>query len=130
MEIFIKNLLHEPVFILILVLFGLAVVLPWLKSKAEKTPAVLDDKIITLLELWLKTIAGKFMHRGLIIILAAIPFLSGCMFTGYGVNYDSGVWLRITAATDGKKIIIETTLNESDLGTIETITQSAMDSVK
>ena len=59
----IKNLLQEPVFILILVLFGLAVVLPWLKSKAEKTPTVLDDKIITLLELWLSTLVRRVMRK-------------------------------------------------------------------
>ena len=59
----IKNLLQEPVCILILVLFGLAVVLPWLKSKAEKTPTVLDDKIITLLELWLSTLVRRVMRK-------------------------------------------------------------------
>jgi hypothetical protein len=58
----IKNLLHEPVCILILVAFGLAVVIPWLKSKAEKTPTVLDDKIITLLELWVGALAQKFIR--------------------------------------------------------------------
>ena len=130
MEI-IKNLLQEPVCILIMVLFGLAVVLPWLKSKAEKTPTVLDDKIITLLELWLSAFIKKFFRRGFIIVLAVLPvLLSGCMFTGYGINYDSGVWLRITSEADGKKFVLETTLNESDIGTIEAVTQAVMDAVK
>ena len=59
----IINFIQEPVCILILVLFGLAVVLPWLKSKAEKTPTVMDDKIITLLELWLSTLVRRVMRR-------------------------------------------------------------------
>ena len=58
----IINFIQEPVCILILVLFALAVVLPWLKSKAEKTPTVLDDKIITLLELWVGALAQKFIR--------------------------------------------------------------------
>ena len=48
---------------LILLAFALAVVLPWLKSKAEKTPTVMDDKIITLLELWLSTLVRRVMRR-------------------------------------------------------------------
>ena len=62
MENFIINFIQEPIFILILVLFALAVVLPWLKSKAEKTPTVIDDKIITLLEVWAGALAQKFMR--------------------------------------------------------------------
>ena len=59
----IINFIQEPVCILILVLFALAVVLPWLKSKAEKTPTVLDDKIITLLEVWLSTLVRRVMRK-------------------------------------------------------------------
>ena len=59
----IIDFIQKPACILILVLFGLAVVLPWLKSKAEKTPTVLDDKIITLLELWLSTFVRRVMRK-------------------------------------------------------------------
>ena len=62
MENFIKNLLQEPVLYLILIACFLCVVLPWLKSKAEKTPTVIDDKIITLLEVWAGALAQKFMR--------------------------------------------------------------------
>jgi len=58
----IINFIQKPVCILILLAFGIAVVIPWLKSKAEKTPTVLDDKIITLLELWVGALAQKFIR--------------------------------------------------------------------
>jgi len=130
MEI-IKGFLQEPILYLILAGVFLCVVLPWLKKKAKETPTVLDDRIWTLVEMWLAAIVQKLFRRGMVLVLFILPaVLSGCMFTGYGVNYDSGVWLRITTETDGKKVIVETTLNESDLGTVEAITQSVMDSVK
>jgi hypothetical protein len=34
-----------------------------LKSKAEKTPTVVDDKIITLLEMWAGALVRKVLRR-------------------------------------------------------------------
>ena len=59
----IINFIQKPIVILILVLFSIAVIIPWLKSKAEKTPTVLDDKIITLLEVWLSTLVRRVMRK-------------------------------------------------------------------
>jgi hypothetical protein len=36
--------------------------------------------------------------------------LQGCVFSGYGVDYDSGVWLRM----EKKDIIFEATLDSSE----------------
>ena len=58
----IKDLLNEPVLYLILAAAFLCVILPWLKTKAEKTPNVVDDKIITLLELWATAAATRLMR--------------------------------------------------------------------
>lgn len=124
-----------PVLVLLIIGLFLAVVMPWLKRQAKKTETDIDDGIFNVIEVWLKLIASKFLKRGggvgIIIFMAILPvLLSGCIFSGYGVDYDSGVWLRITSEGNDKKLVVETTLNESDKGAVETITQAVMDALK
>ena len=74
-----------PVLVLFLIAVALAVVLPWLQRQAEKTETKVDDHIINIIGMWLKASAGKFMRRGLIvIILAGVPLImAGCIFSGF-----------------------------------------------
>ena len=44
------------------------------------------------------------------LLLLCLILLNGCTFTGYGVNYDSGVWLRIKQPD----MVIETTLSQEE----------------
>ena len=62
MEI-IKDFLQEPILYLILAGVFFCVVLPWLKKKAEETPTALDDRIWTLVELWLSTLVRRVLRK-------------------------------------------------------------------
>ncbi len=52
--------------------------------------------------------------KKLIFLLLLVLLLPGCVFTGYGVNYESGVWIKIVSEEPEKKFTLEATLQDSD----------------
>lgn len=57
------DFLCNPIVILGAAAVALAVILPWLKRKAKETETVLDDRIITLLEVWIQTAVTKLLRK-------------------------------------------------------------------
>ncbi len=52
--------------------------------------------------------------KKLIFLFLLVLLLPGCVFTGYGINYESGVWIKIVSEDPDKKLTIEATLQDSD----------------
>jgi hypothetical protein len=92
----------QPLVILGGIAVALAVVLPWLKKRAEQTETVTDDKIITYIQIILSELARKLMKTKFFLILACFVLLQSCVFTGYGARYETGNYMTVTAK-DGPK---------------------------
>ena len=63
------------------------------------------------------------MFKKLFLLVICLVIFPGCVFTGYGVNYDTGNYLSVTAEDGQKKFAMISTVTDEGVSNIEQVAE-------